>query len=310
MRRRCSAALVERRGCCVLPRWWCCGAGGRYARHQITSEEDAGVFYTLEFPPPPSVVRGGAGADTQIPRLSFLAKSIFHRVDGSRKRRCLAAMRQWEVRVGCRRKKRNAPPRWTEAVKQWRSLAEEEGEILACCFTSRSFIPICFFVFFNITLFPFFPAARPLPSLRKLSSPPPPAKVNSQPVCGNIGGGRFGGGGGWRGGGGRVLSPALHSQSAAHTSRRRRRSERHRREAHRDDIMRAPCLGSCYPLLQTIRIIIFWGASAPRGDDALHLRRAAREKVLMRVDTRFTPNSLLDFYKKPSALDYFSQLKR
>lgn len=59
MRRRCSAALVERRGCCVLPRWWCCGGGGRYARHQITSEEDAGVFYTLEFPPPPSVVRGG-----------------------------------------------------------------------------------------------------------------------------------------------------------------------------------------------------------------------------------------------------------
>lgn len=117
--------------------------------------------------------------------------------------------------------------------------------------------------FFNITLFPFFPAARPLPSLRKLSSPPPPAKVNSQPVCRNIGGGRFSGGG-WRGGGGRVLSPALHSQSTAHTSRRRRRrSERHRQEARRDDIMRAPCLGSCYPLLQTIRIIIFWGASAP-----------------------------------------------
>lgn len=165
--------------------------------------------------PPPlplSLGGGGAGADTQIPRLSFLAKSIFHRVDGSRKRRCLAAMRQWEVRVGCRRKKRNAPPRWTEAVKQWRSLAEEEGEILACCFMSRSFIPMCYcFFFFNITLFPFFPAARPLPSLRKLSSPPPPATVNSQPVCRNIGGGRFGGGG-WRGGGGRVLSPALHSQ--------------------------------------------------------------------------------------------------
>lgn len=213
---------------------------------------------------PPSLCRwGGGGADTQIPRLSFLTKSIFHRVDGSRKRRCLAAMRQWEVRVGCRRKKRNALPRWTEAVKQWRSLAEEEGEILACCFMSRSFIPIRFFVFFNITLFPFFPAARPLPSLRKLSSPPPPAKVNSQPVCRNIGGGRFGGGG-WRGGGGRFLSPALHSQSTAHTSRRRRRrSERHRREARTDDIMRALCLGSCYPLLQTIRIIIFWGRVGP-----------------------------------------------
>lgn len=150
-------------------------------------------FTPWNFPPLPLSLSlgGGAGADTQIPRLSFLAKSIFHRVDGSRKRRCLAAMRQWEVRVGCRRKKRNAPPRWTEAVKQWRSLAEEEGEILACCFMSRSFIPICFFVFFNITLFPFFPAARPLPSLRKLSSPPPPAKVNSQPVCRNIGGGRL-----------------------------------------------------------------------------------------------------------------------
>lgn len=73
--------------------------------------------------------------------------------------------------------------------------------------------------------------------------------------------------------------------------------------------MRAPCLGSCYPLLQTIRIIIFWGAAAPRGDDALHLRRAAREKVLMRVDARFTPNSLLDFYKKPSALRTSSKAK-
>lgn len=44
--------------------------------------------------------------------------------------------------------------------------------------------------------------------------------------------------------GGGVLSPALHAQSTAHMSRRRQWSERHRREARRDDIMRQRAPGA------------------------------------------------------------------
>lgn len=224
------------------------------------------VSFTPWNPPPPSLCRWGGGLEQTrkslvspsslsqyfIESMALASADVSQRCDNGK---CVSGVvvKRETLRRDGRRQSNNGVHWPRKREKSW----------LVVSRVALSSLCVIFF-FFNITLFPFFPAARPLPSLRKLSSPPPPAKVNSQPVCRNIGGGRFGGGGG------RVLSPALHSQPTAHTSRRRRRrSERHRREARRDDIMRAPCLGSCYPLLQTIRIIIFLGRVGPR-EETMH----------------------------------------
>lgn len=184
MRRRCSAALVER---CVLPRWWCCGGGGRYVRHQITSEEDAGVFYTLEFPPLPLSLGGGL-EQTRKSRVSpsslsqyFIESMALASADVSQ--RCDNGKCVSGVVVKTETLRRDGRRQSNNGV-HWPRKREKSWLVVSLVALSSLFV----FVFFNITLFP---AARPLPSLRKLSSPPPPAKVNSQPVCRNTEGRRW-----------------------------------------------------------------------------------------------------------------------
>lgn len=57
--------------------------------------------------------------------------------------------------------------------------------------------------------------------------------------------------------------------------------------------MRAASLRSRCPLLQTIRKMIFFGASALEETRCCRPRRAASEKVLVQVDTRVRPDGFI-----------------
>lgn len=165
MRSRCGAALVELWRCCVLLRWCCCRGGGRYVPHQITSGEDAGVSYTLEFPPSRRR-RGGVGGvggleQTRKSRVSpsslsqyFIESMALASADVSR--RCDNGKRVSGVVVKSETLRRDGPRQINNAVHRPRK-GEKSGLVVSLVHLSS----LSIYLFSTSRFFPYFPAARP-----------------------------------------------------------------------------------------------------------------------------------------------------